>query len=303
MDGQGKLKNWIIVAHPWAIPASASPALVGFSYVFYLYKRGVITDVEWGLGIVAVLGAIIFHLAGNLISEYHDFVSGVDVKEKTGPVRLIVKGVFKPRTVLYYGYVVLLTGILLGVYLLLHTGPPLLVFGIIGIISSAFYYKFKYVALGDLIIFICYGLSIALGVAYVMSGPIIWSTLLVVTPSGLLVVAILHANTTRDMLQDKAAGIRTQAMNLGLEGAQVSYQTILLAAYMLIAVAVMIKILSPLAFIVLLSFPMAMKNIRLMKKAKLEELGIIQFLDGQTAQLVLIFSLLLVAANFIAPYF
>ena len=303
MDGQGKLKNWIIVAHPWAIPASASPALVGLSYVFYLYKRGVITDVEWGLGIVAVLGAIIFHLAGNLISEYHDFVSGVDVKEKTGPVRLIVKGVFKPKTVLYYGYVVLLIGILLGVYLLLHTGPPLLVFGIIGIISSTFYYKFKYVALGDLIIFICYGLSIALGVAYVMSGQIIWSTLLVVAPTGLFVVAILHANNTRDMLQDKAAGIRTQAMNLGLEGAQVTYQTILLAAYMLIAVAVMLNILSPLAFIVLLSFPLAMKNIRLMKKAKLEELGIIQFLDGQTAQLVLIFSLLLVAANFIAPYF
>ena len=301
MDGEGKVKNWIIVAHPWAIPASASPALVGFSYMFYLYKRGVITDLEWGFGIVAVLGAIIFHLAGNLISEYHDFVSGVDVKEKTGPVRLIVKGVFKPKTVLYYGYVVLLIGILLGLYLLLHTGLPLLVFGFIGIVSSTLYYRFKYVAMGDLLIFICYGLSIALGVAYVMSGQIIWSTLLVVAPTGLLVVAILHANNTRDMLQDRAAGIRTQAMTLGLEGAQVTYQTILLAAYMLIAVAVMIKILSPLAFLVLLSFPLALKNITLMKKATLDDLGIIQFLDGRTAQLVLIFSLLLVAANFIAP--
>lgn len=302
MDGEGKLKNWLIVAHPWALPASASPALIGISYVFYLYHTGGVSDVNWVFGVVAFFGAIIFHLSGNLISEYHDFMSGVDVKEKTGPVRLIVQGVFKPKSVLYYGYSVLFTGILLGIYLLINTGLPLILFGFIGIISSTLYYKFKYRALGDLLIFICYGLSIAPGVVYVMTGQLIWSTLLVVTPAGLLIVAILHANNTRDMLQDKAAGITTQAMKLGLEGSQVIYQTTLLVAYMLVAVAVWVEILHPLTFLVLLSFPLAMKNIRLMKRATLDELGIIRFLDGQTAQQVLIFSLLLAAANFVAPF-
>ena len=294
--------NWIKVAHPWAIPASASPALVGFSYVFYLNNTGVLTGVNWSFGVLAILGAIIFHLSGNLISEYHDYMSGVDIKEKTGPARLIVQGLFKPKTVLYYGYSVLLEGIILGVYLLVHTGLPMLAFGFIGVISTTLYYRFKYIALGDLIIFISYGLTIALGVAYVMTELLIWPILLVVTPTGLLVVAILHANNTRDMLQDKAAGIRTQAMRLGVEGSQVVYQTLLLLAYLLIAVAVWMQFLAPLSFVVLLSFPLAMRNIRLMKKATLEDLGIIRFLDTDTAKLVLIFSLLLATANFVAPF-
>lgn len=302
MDGQGKLMNWIKVAHPWAIPASASPALVGFSYVFYLNNTGVLTGVNWSFGVLAILGAIIFHLSGNLISEYHDYMSGVDIKEKTGPARLIVQGLFKPKTVLYYGYSVLLAGIILGVYLLVHTGLPMLAFGFIGVISTTLYYRFKYIALGDLIIFISYGLTIALGVAYVMTELLIWPILLVVTPTGLLVVAILHANNTRDMLQDKAAGIRTQAMRLGVEGSQVVYQTLLLLAYLLIAVAVWMQFLAPLSFVILLSFPLAMRNIRLMKKATLEDLGIIRFLDTDTAKLVLIFSLLLATANFVAPF-
>lgn len=294
--------NWIKVAHPWAIPASASPALVGFSYVFYLNNTGVLTGVNWSFGVLAILGAIIFHLSGNLISEYHDYMSGVDIKEKTGPARLIVQGLFKPKTVLYYGYSVLLAGIILGVYLLVHTGLPMLAFGFIGVISTTLYYRFKYIALGDLIIFISYGLTIALGVAYVMTELLIWPILLVVTPTGLLVVAILHANNTRDMLQDKAAGIRTQAMRLGVEGSQVVYQTLLLLAYLLIAVAVWMQFLAPLSFVILLSFPLAMRNIRLMKKATLEDLGIIRFLDTDTAKLVLIFSLLLATANFVAPF-
>ncbi|NMB05605.1 MAG: 1,4-dihydroxy-2-naphthoate octaprenyltransferase [Bacteroidales bacterium] len=302
MDGEGKVINWIKVAHPWAIPASASPALIGFTYVFYLSQTGDIEGMNWNFGLLGILGAIIFHLAGNLISEYHDYVSGVDIKEKTGPERLIVQGLFKPKTVLYYGYVVLTIGVLLGIYLLVNTGLPMLAFGFIGIISSTLYHRFKYVALGDLVIFISYGMAIALGVAYVMTRHMIWSTLLVVAPTGLLVVAILHANNTRDMLQDKAAGIRTQAMRLGVEGSQVVYQTLLLLAYLLVAVAVLLGILAPLTFVTLLSFPLAMRNIKLMKRATLEDLGIIRFLDTDTAKLVLLFSLLLAVANIVATF-
>ncbi len=295
-----KFKHWVTAAHPWSFPSSASPALIAISYVFYLYKTGAITEVNWTYGVLAFFGAVIFHAAGNLIGDYQDYMSGVDRMEKTGPIRLIVLGVFKPKPILIYGYIVLLVGILIGVYLLINTGLPLLFIGIVGIIAATLYYKFKYVALGDLIIFLSFGWGIALGTVYVMTGQLIWPILLVVAPTGLLIVAILHANNTRDMLQDKAAGIKTQAMNLGLEGSQVMYQTLLLVAYLLIAVAVMIGLLHPLAFLVLLSFPIAIKNIKLMKTATINDLAIIQFLDTHTAKLVLMFSLLLVAANFIA---
>lgn len=302
MEGKRPFKYWIYAAHPWAIPASASPALIGMSYVFYLHKTGAIDQVDWKNGIIAFFGAIIFHLSGNIIGDYQDYMSGVDQKEKTGPLRVLVLGIFKPKTILIYGYVMLLIGIAIGAYLFLQTGWPLLVFGVVGIVSSTLYYKFKYVALGDVIIFLSFGLMIALGIAYVMTLQIIWTTLLVVAPAGLLIVAILHANNTRDMLQDKSAGIRTQAMNLGLEGSQVVYQTLLLVAYMIIPFAVLMNILHPIVFLVLISFPMAIKNIKLMKQAVIDDLGIIRFLDTHTAKLVLVFSLLLFAGNVIAAY-
>ena len=300
MDGGGKLKRWILVAQPWALPASASPALIGLSYAFYLYSTGVVTEINWTHGIIAFFGTLIFHMSGNILGDYHDYMSGVDVKEKTGPPRPLVLEMLKPRQALVYGYTMLVIGIIIGIYLLVHTGLPLLFIGIIGVISATLYYKFKYVALGDVLIFICYGLAISLGMVYVMTGQLAWPVLLVTTPAGLLIVAILHANNTRDMLQDKAAGIRTQAMNLGLEGSQITYQTLLLATYILVAILVLLNFMSPYTFLVLLSFPLAMKNIKLMKKATMDDLGIIRFLDTQTAQLVLIFSLLQVAGNIIA---
>ncbi|NLJ01810.1 MAG: prenyltransferase [Bacteroidales bacterium] len=300
MDGGGKLKGWILVAQPWALPASASPALIGLSYAFYLYSTGVVPEINWAYGVIAFFGALIFHMSGNILGDYHDYMSGVDVKEKTGPPRPLVLEMLKPRQVLIYGYTVLTIGVLIGLYLLINTGLPLLFIGVVGVISATIYYKFKYIALGDVLIFICYGLAISLGMVYVMTGQLVWSTLLVTTPAGLLIVAILHANNTRDMLQDKAAGIRTQAMNLGLEGSQITYQTLLLVTYMLVAILVMVDMMSPYTFLVLLSFPIAMKNIKLMKKATMEDLGIIRFLDTHTAQLVLIFSLLQVAGNVIA---
>ncbi len=297
-----KLKHWLIATHPWSFPASASPALIAVSYVFYLYKTGTITEVNWMYGALAFFGAIILHAAGNLIGDYHDYMSGVDRTEKTGHVCLLVTGVFKPKTILYYGYGVLLLGVAIGIYLLINTGLPLLFIGMIGVASATLYYKFKYVALGEAVIFISFGLGIALGTSYVMTGLLIWTILLVVAPAGLLIVAILHANNTRDMLQDKEAEIRTQAMSLGIEGSQVMYQTVLLVAYMLIAVAVMLRLLHPLAFLTLISLPFAVKNIRLMKTATIKEPGKIQFLDTHTAKLVLMFSVLLSVANFVSPF-
>ena len=302
MKEKRPLKYWLYASQPWALPASAAPALVGYGYLFYLYKTGVVSDVNWINGIIAVIGVMIIHLSANTMGEYHDFVNGVDQKEKTGPIRVLVKGYFKPKTILIYGLSLLAVGSAIGIYLLSQTGWPLLIFGFVGVFSAAFYHKFKYKALGEPIIFLTFGLMIALGVVYVLTHQIIWSTLLVVAPTGLLIVAILHANNIRDLELDRSAGVRTQVMNLGIEGSQIVYQTLLYVAYLLIALAVMVNVLHPASFMVLLSFPMANKNIKLGKQATEDNLEIVQFLDTYTAKLVLVFSLLLVTGNVIAAY-
>ncbi len=297
-----KLKDWFFATRPWSFPASAAPVLVAFSYVFYLNKTAAVADVNWTFGVLALFGAVILHSAGNLIGDYWDYKNGVDRSDKTGIELALVAGTLIPKTILYYGYAMLFLGVALGMFLLINTGLPLLFIGIIGVVSAALYYKFKYIALGDVVIFISFGLGIALGTAYVMTELLIWQTLLVIAPTGLLIVAILHANNTRDMQQDKKADIRTQAMIFGVKGSQIIYQSTLLVAYTLIVVAVLLNILHPLALLTFVSFPFAVKNIKLMKSATIQNLAKIQFLDAQTAKLVMIFSILLSIANFVAPF-
>ena len=143
MSRKNHIRNYLIAAHPWSFPASAMPALIAFTYVFYSYQTGVFTDINWINGILAVVGAVLFHAAGNIIGDYYDFVNGVDGKEKTGPVRLLVTGYFKPRTILFYSLTVLAIGIILGIYLMTQSGLPLLVIGLLGIFCAVFYYKLK----------------------------------------------------------------------------------------------------------------------------------------------------------------
>ena len=299
MSKKQHIKNWLIAAHPWSFPASGMPALIAFTFVFYLFKTGVLTDINWINGLLAVVGAVIFHAAGNLLGDYYDFINGVDGEEKTGPIRLLVTGYFKPKTILFYGLTVLLAGIALGVYLMFQSGFPLFYIGLLGILCAVFYYKLKYIALGELVIFISFSQLIALGVVYVMTGQFILTSLLVVAPVGLLVVNILHANNTRDLLLDKEAGIKTQAIILGLEGSKILFQTLSLAPYILVAIIVKFNLLHPYSFAVLLSFPIALNGIKKMKKVNLRTLHEIKTLDVDTSKLVAIFSLLLIAGNVI----
>lgn len=285
--------------HPWSFPASGMPALIAFTFVFYSYSIGVVTDINWINGVLAAVGAVIFHAAGNLIGDYFDFIYEVDGEKKTGPVRLLVTGYFKPKTILIYSLIVLLVGIVLGIYLITQSGFSLFYIGLIGILCVFFYYRLKYIALGEVVIFISFSQLIGLGVVYAMTSQIIWSSLLVVAPAGLLIVGILHANNTRDLVLDKAAGIQTQAIKLGIEGSKILYQSLLLAAYILVAIIVMAELLHSLSFLVLLSFPLALKRIKKMKQVRLNSLHEIKTLDVDTSKLVAIFSLLLIAGNVI----
>ena len=302
MSRKQHIKNYLIAAHPWSFPASGMPALVAFTFVFYSYQTGVFTTVNWINGILAVMGAVIFHAAGNIIGDYYDFVNGVDGKEKTGPIRLLVTGYFKPKTILFYSIGVFTVGVILGIYLMIQSGLPLFFIGLLGILCSAFYYKLKYIALGEVVIFISFSQLIGLGVVYVMTSQLVWSSLLVVAPVGLLVVNILHANNTRDLVLDKKAGIKTQAIILGLDGSKILYQTLFLATYILVAIIVTFGLLHPYSFAVLLSLPIALKNIRKMKRVRLDSLHEIKTLDVDTSKMVAIFSLLLILGNVIGSF-
>lgn len=293
------LKDWVIAARPWSFPASTMPALVAISYAFYVNKIAPM-DVNWWFGILALFGAAIFQASGNLIGDFYDFQRGVDRKESLGASRMLIDGIYKPKTILNFGLVLLAVGTVLGLFLAFNSSYHLFWIGGIGVLSTLFYYKLKYMALGDLTIKIVYGLLIALGTYLVMTNKLEWRILFIASSLGFLIVNILHANNLRDIQDDSNANIKTQAMILGVKNSILYYTLLGFGAYLVIILAVILKILHPVSLIVLLSLPILLKNIKEIRKAEIDKPELIKDLDGKSAQLVLIFSLLLTVSNFIA---
>jgi len=194
----------------------------------------------------------------------------------------------------------LLAGSLIGLYLLLNTSENLFWIGVIGVLSTYFYYKLKYNALGDITIFIVYGLLISLGTYLVLTDTLCWQILLIGTAPGILIVNILHANNTRDIKHDADANIKTQAMLLGVKKSIKQYIILGIGAYIVIVLTVVLGVLHPLSLIVFLSFPVLMKNIKQMSLADVNKPELIKDMDAKSAQLVMMFSILLTISNFVA---
>ncbi|MDR2011059.1 MAG: prenyltransferase [Bacteroidales bacterium] len=291
------VKEWFLATRPWSLTASSMPALVAISYIFYIDDKFI--NINWIYGLLGLLGAIIFQIGGNLLNDYFDFKYNVDRKD-TYSSRTLVDNIFTSKSIFNFGLISLIAGSIIGIYLMLNTGWHLLWIGILGFLGSYFYYKLKYIALGDLNIFIIYGLLISLGIGYVMTGELIWNILLVSSPVGFLIVGILHANNTRDILNDQKAGIKTPAMKLGLKASKLYFLLLNFGAYIMILLLLFFKILPPLCISIFFILPISIRNIRQMNEAGIENLEKIKYLAESMAKLVMLFSLMYAISNFIA---
>ncbi|MFA7116850.1 MAG: prenyltransferase [Bacteroidales bacterium] len=296
-------KDFILAVRPWSFPASSMTAVVTFSYIFYIYKTNTqYQDINWIYGLLAIIGAVLSQAAGNLISDYFDFKKGVDIKETHGTNRMLIDGIFKPKSFLRAGFILLFIISLIGIYLVLNTGIELLWIGLIGIFCAIFYYWFKYHALGDFTIFIIYGPIIALGTAFVMTGYIDLNALYISLPIAFLVVNILHANNTHDISNDKRAKIKTVPILLGFKISQNLYLINDILAYVLTTILIITKILPIWSLLILITLFIAVKNIKTMFKATEKNEDILEGLDGASAKLVLLFDFVLVVSLIIAAY-
>lgn len=291
------LKEWFMVTRPWGYALSIMPAALAVAYVFF---ENSITplDVNWWYGILAVIASPILQAGGNMMSDYYDYKNNVDRKETYGSSRMLVNKQFEPREVYWFSISMMVIGNIIGIYLLLNTSWHLLWIGLAGIIGSYFYFFMKYRALGDLNIFIIYGQLISLGTYLVMTNALSWKMLLVAAAPGFLIVNVLHANNTRDIKHDSVAKIKTAAMHLGIKGSIIYYTVFTYGAYLLIGLCVVFGIQHWATLIIFISFPMALKLIKQMRTVDKEKPENIQRLDEGTAQLVMVYMLLLVIGNF-----
>lgn len=284
------IKDWIIATRPWSFTASALPAFVAFVYTIHVHPDSL---QNWALGAIAIIGAVIFHAGGNLLSDYSDYKYGVD-REGTIGTDILTSKLFAPKQILAYGSAFVAIGIAMGLFLVSQTGLILLGIGLFGTIGTVFYYKFKFKALGDLLIFLVYGPTIMLGTGYVVLGSIDWTLLLVSFPMTFITVNILHSNNTRDIRSDKFAEIKTFAMLIGIKASIIQYYVLTILSYLSVVLMVIFNILPVITLITFLTIPIAVKNCKAMAKvANEDDVTPINNLDKSTAQLQFMFSALL----------
>lgn len=284
-------KKVILATRPWSFPASIMPVLIGFAYAYFQHSVTGVTIQWWALPFV-LFSAIAFHAAGNMISDYHDAKTGVDKLESFGDTNMMLNKTFSEREFLSLGLIWLAAAILSGFFVMCLSSWKLSFFGLFGMVATLLYYKMKYSGWGDVVIFLVFGFAIVNGTVFALSGIFNWQSICISIPVSLLTTAILHANNTRDIPLDKEAGIKTFSMVLGLQRAKIYYILLVLGAYVLEIVMIGMKYLPVWHLLVLLSLPLALKNIYLIRRIRHESLENMAHLDVATAQLTTVFSIL-----------
>ncbi len=294
---------WLKASRPFSFTASATPILLGTALAFY--QTG---SIDIFMFLAALFGGIFLHAGTNLISDYFDYTKGVDREETYGGSRILVEKTMLPKDVLIGGIVAFAAAFLIGVYLVIITGWPIVVFGLAGIAGGYFYTAgpvgYKYRALGEFLVFALMGPLMVWGAHFVQVGQLQWmvqvgdlhiAPLLISLPVGILVAAILFANNLRDIEDDTKSGYSTQASLLGRKNARVAYAALLFSAYLVLGGLVAFKMMPIWALLPFISIPAALKVNKVIQESLKHERGHLAMVDVMTAQLHFQFGILLTA--------
>ena len=287
MATKHSIKDWVIATRPWSFPASAMPVLVTLGYLFWSGHQ-----VDWITVTLTILNVVLVHAAGNTWSDYKDYKSGVDREDTVGGLS-IVSGQFKPQEIKKLSLALFAIAVAGGLALTCFTGITTLYFGLAGALLTVFYPWLKYRALGDLDIFLTYSVVPMLGTSFVATGEIHLDALVLSVPVGLITVGILHSNNTRDIEQDRRAGIKTFAMCVGGKVSTVLYCLEMLVPFVWVIVCTVLDVLPGWSILVIASAKMAFDNARQALRYNKEGMKALVGVDEKTAQLQLAFSVLM----------
>lgn len=284
-------KEWIATTRYWSFPVSTMPLVVTFAYLF---AKGMVPSgaLPWAILALSLLGVVLLHSAGNLLSDWFDYRSGVDNKEAFAVPNLVF-GKFQPKEYLTLSIALFVLGSAIGMSVVALSGIGVLVIGAIAVVLTALYSFLKYHALGDADIFFIFGVLTVIGLAYAVTGSWCWEALVLSLPIGIITVSVLHANNTIDIPSDGAAGIKTFAMILGEKTSATLYCCYMVLPFLCVVIAVIAGLLPPLSLLCLIAGLKAYHNLRQAASYKTTGREAMKMLDLNSAQLQLQFSLLL----------
>ncbi|RAL23673.1 1,4-dihydroxy-2-naphthoate polyprenyltransferase [Lujinxingia litoralis] len=283
----GPVKSWLLASRPKTLPAAAVPVVVGSAVAFGQQKFAL------GPALAALAGAALIQIGTNFANDYFDAKSGADNENRLGPTRAVQAGLVTPNAMKWATVLAFLASALVGLYLIGVGGWPILVIGILSILSGIAYtggpYPLGYNGLGDVFVFIFFGLIAVTATHYVQALSFSVEALVASVPIGLLSTAILIVNNYRDIDTDRVAHKNTLAVRLGRSATRKQYAITVLGAYAVPLAQVLAGLSSIWVLLPLLSLPLAFKNIRAL--ARLEGPALNPLL-ARTAGLLTLFGLL-----------
>jgi 1,4-dihydroxy-2-naphthoate octaprenyltransferase len=255
---------WLSAARPRTLGASTVPVAVGLAMAA---RAGSIDAI---VAVVTAVCAVLLQVGANFANDYFDWKSGVDTSTRLGPVRATAAGLVRPQSMRRALILVLACALACGMYLVAAGGWPIAAIGLASVIAAVAYsagpFPLAWYGLGELLVFLFFGVIAVSGTYYLQRGDVSVETLLACLPPSALATALLVVNNLRDIDTDRAAGKRTVAVRIDARATRIEYALLVAAAFVaVVAVAVVIE---PFAAIALLAAPLAVAEVQRLRDAQ-----------------------------------
>jgi 1,4-dihydroxy-2-naphthoate octaprenyltransferase len=216
-----KLKIWIEASRPKTLWASVAPVIIGTAMA---YRDGMW---EPAIAVITMLSSVLIQIGTNFANDYFDFFKGADTKERIGPSRVTGSGLIKPESMRIAFFSAFSLSVLLGLYLIILGGWPILIIGTFSILFGILYtggpFPLGYKGLGEIFVLIFFGPVAVGGTYYLQTLNINLTVILAGLSPGLISTALLTVNNLRDMNTDRKAGKKTLAVRFGPIFARAEY--------------------------------------------------------------------------------
>ncbi len=251
---------WMLAIRPKTLPAGAVPVVLASALAA---AAGSFRPFP---ALVALICALGIQVATNFINEIYDFRKGADTSERLGPTRTVAAGIISEKRMVRVSGVLLGTVFLLGLYLVTLGGWPIMLIGVLSLLFAWAYtggpFPIAYSGLGDIFVFIFFGLVAVGGTYYVETGTLTLPVLLAAAAPGAFSVMILLVNNIRDIDTDRQVGKMTLPARIGGSWARRLYVALTGVAYLVPLLLTLNHQASAWSLLSLLSIPLAIKMIR-----------------------------------------
>ncbi len=284
----GSFRAWILASRPATLTAAIVPVLVGSSVAH------AVGGFRWQPALAALIGSMLIQIATNFANDVFDHEKGADTEERLGPTRATASGLLTSKQMRFALVVTLALTLIPGVYLVSVGGWPIVIIGIASMLSGVAYtggpYPLGYHGLGDVFVFVFFGLVAVCGTVFVQANTIPLLAWLAASAVGAIATAILVVNNVRDRETDVKAGKRTLAVRWGKRGGIIEYIGLFVMAYAAPVLAMVLANAGIWILLPLVSVPIA---IRLVAALATKEGRPLNAVLGQTAMLLLVYGVLL----------